>query len=110
MTQQTDIEALIPHMVDVRDGVNRMKSEIESLRSRNEELRKALQDDAELRHKIGGCSDGGCIIEKPQGMHTNGGCKCNRNPLKMAHFAYAHMELVKAIAAATAHQEVKVQG
>lgn len=23
-----------------------------------------------------GCSDGGCLIEKPRGMHTNGGCRC----------------------------------
>lgn len=25
---------------------------------------------------IGGCSDGNCCIIKPQGMHTNGGCRC----------------------------------
>ena len=24
-----------------------------------------------------GCSDGGCQIERPQGMHTNGGCLCS---------------------------------
>lgn len=24
----------------------------------------------------GGCSDGYCVIKKPQGMHTNGGCRC----------------------------------
>lgn len=24
-----------------------------------------------------GCSDGGCQIEKPKGMHTNGGCQCS---------------------------------
>lgn len=23
-----------------------------------------------------GCSDGGCLVEIPTGMHTNGGCKC----------------------------------
>ena len=23
-----------------------------------------------------GCSDGGCAIEPPRGMHTNGGCRC----------------------------------
>jgi len=23
-----------------------------------------------------GCSDGGCAIEPPRGMHTNGGCHC----------------------------------
>ncbi len=25
-----------------------------------------------------GCTDGGCIIKKPKGMHTNGGCRCAR--------------------------------
>jgi hypothetical protein len=23
-----------------------------------------------------GCGDGGCVVEKPRGMHTNGGCHC----------------------------------
>jgi len=23
-----------------------------------------------------GCSDGGCVIDPPTGMHTNGGCRC----------------------------------
>ena len=27
-----------------------------------------------------GCSDGNCKIKKPQGMHTNGGCRCLRYP------------------------------
>jgi len=24
-----------------------------------------------------GCCDGSCQIEKPKGMHTNGGCRCS---------------------------------
>ena len=24
-----------------------------------------------------GCADGGCEIEPPKGMHTNGGCRCS---------------------------------
>ena len=23
-----------------------------------------------------GCGDGGCVVERPTGMHTNGGCRC----------------------------------
>ena len=23
-----------------------------------------------------GCGDGGCVVERPKGMHTNGGCRC----------------------------------
>ena len=25
------------------------------------------------------CTDGNCCIKKPEGMHTNGGCKCLQN-------------------------------
>jgi len=25
-----------------------------------------------------GCGDGGCYIQAPRGMHTNGGCNCIR--------------------------------
>jgi hypothetical protein len=32
---------------------------------------------------IGGCGDGGCIVYRPVGQHTNGGCRCNRDPIKM---------------------------
>lgn len=38
---------------------------------------------------IGGCSDGGCIVIEPKGMHTNGGCRCNRDPYKMVRLVYA---------------------
>ena len=29
------------------------------------------------RWAMHGCSDGGCQIERPKGMHTNGGCRCH---------------------------------
>ena len=47
-----------------------------------------------------GCSDGGCCIYKPTGMHTNGGCRCLRDPdknnflaKKLAH--YYREEVIK---------------
>lgn len=39
--------------------------------------------------EMGGCSDGGCIIKRPVGMHTNGGCHCSRDSFKMQRYAYA---------------------
>jgi hypothetical protein len=27
-----------------------------------------------------GCTDGGCVVQRPTGMHTNGGCRCSRDP------------------------------
>lgn len=37
-----------------------------------------LQEDIQrLATKLkDGCGDGGCIIKKPSGMHTNAGCRC----------------------------------
>jgi hypothetical protein len=31
---------------------------------------------------VGGCSDGGCVIKRPKGMHTNGGCRCYHDKIK----------------------------
>lgn len=33
--------------------------------------------------QLGGCSDGYCIIYRPGGMHTNGGCRCSTDRMKM---------------------------
>lgn len=29
---------------------------------------------------MGPCSDGYCVVKRPKGMHTNGGCKCMYRP------------------------------
>jgi len=39
-------------------------------------MRDALADYMRLRDHVGGCTDGGCLVKRPTGMHTNGGCKC----------------------------------
>ena len=33
-----------------------------------------------LQDAIGGCSDGYCVIKRPVGMQTNGGCRCAYKP------------------------------
>lgn len=38
---------------------------------------------------IGGCGDGNCIVLKPKGQHTNGGCRCSQDRMKMQRFAFA---------------------
>jgi hypothetical protein len=52
--------------------------------------------DAQLE-QIGGCGDGYCIIVKPKGMHTNGGCRCAYDRHKMQRFAFAHNRFIAAI-------------
>ncbi|MCR5876980.1 hypothetical protein [Phenylobacterium sp. J367] len=49
----------------------------------------AAELDAYLR-ELGGCSDGHCIIIKPIGMHTNGGCRCARDEMKMRRVVFAY--------------------
>lgn len=45
----------------------------------------------ELRlREIGGCSDGNCIVVKRTGQHTNGGCRCSRDPYKMQQVIHAY--------------------
>ena len=43
---------------------------------------------------IGGCGDGGCIVHVRPGMHTNGGCRCTRNPHTMFQVVHWHKRAV----------------
>ena len=52
---------------------------------------KTLHDQLE---QIGGCGDRSCIIHIRPGMHTNGGCRCNREPYKMSLVIYWHKRAV----------------
>lgn len=61
-------------------------------------LRAALARYDELRASIHGCTDGGCLIRIPHGMHTNGGCRCNRDGFKAQRVMRAANELRKALA------------
>ena len=61
-------------------------------------LAKAVARYDELAGSIQGCTDGGCLIRKPEGMHTNGGCRCARDHVKMQRAMYAAGELRKALA------------
>jgi len=46
--------------------------------------------------QIGGCGDGGCMIHVRPGMHTNGGCRCSTNPLKMRQTVHTYKGAVAA--------------
>ncbi len=40
--------------------------------------------------KLGGCGDGGCIVHRPRGQHTNGGCRCNHDAILMGRLAHVN--------------------
>lgn len=46
--------------------------------------------------QIGGCGDGGCMIHVRPGMHTNGGCRCSTDPLKMRQTVHVYKGAVAA--------------
>ncbi len=75
-------------------------------------LEQAASKYDEYLHHIGGCTDGACVIVRPKGMHTNGGCRCWRDPMKMQRMAHAAMNLRSAIdahLAATKAQTVDIE-
>jgi hypothetical protein len=65
-----------------------------------EAIREALATYETMRDAVGGCSDGGCIVKRPIGMHTNGGCKCHKDTMKAARMMWAGQQLANALRAA----------
>lgn len=81
---------------------------LEQLRA---EARKAKRGDAESlvllawgagvesvrsrpRLELEGCGDNSCIVAKPKGMATNGGCRCDERRLRLAVMAL-HGEIAR---------------
>lgn len=64
----------------------RINPRVDQLERENASLRKILdaqrQDPGDL--PCYGCSDGSCIVKRPTGMHTNGGCRCEERELRRA--------------------------
>lgn len=60
-------------------------------------ITKALARYEDLMSSVSSCTDGGCLIRRPKGLHTNGGCKCHRNAMKTARAIYAGNELAETL-------------
>lgn len=52
-------------------------------------LQDANADLNEQLSVIGSCGNAHCIIFAPVGQHTNGGCQCWQDRMKMQRFAFA---------------------
>lgn len=73
------------------------------LRAVATEMREALGAyDAQMAI-IGSCSDGYCVVQKPVGMHTNGGCKCMWDRMKAQRLGRAAQMLADATRTALAN-------
>lgn len=90
---------------DDHPGIDRTLRAITELRlssrttSIPEGLTAALTRYDALMASVEGCTDGGCVIRAPKGMHTNGGCRCTRAEHKMQRAMYAAKELRRGVAA-----------
>ncbi len=64
----------------------RKNEEVEHLRYMNAILQKQLDKIAENPGDMTttGCGDNSCVVSKPSGMATNGGCRCEARKLRMA--------------------------
>lgn len=70
-----------------------------------ERLRKAVELYDTLMSTVTGCTDGGCMIRTPQGMHTNGGCRCHRDSMKTQRILYSAKRLREAISVDAIEQQ-----
>jgi hypothetical protein len=52
-----------------------------------------------LRDSTDACTDGCCVVKRPKGMHTNGGCRCPSNPHKARKMMFAGQQLRDALEA-----------
>jgi hypothetical protein len=68
-------------------------------------LQQALDDYETGVQKIGGCFDGNCVVVKPKGMHTNGGCTCLKNDIRMKQLANVANRLVNTLRARLAQSD-----
>ena len=74
-------------MEAVCQEVERQAAELAKFKALAETLAGALEQYDQGCAAIGGCSDGYCVIQRPKGMHTNGGCRCSDDRNRMRRFA-----------------------
>jgi len=53
--------------------------EIARLAARVRELDNLASSYLQAAKQVGGCGDGNCVVLRPAGMHTNGGCRCTHD-------------------------------
>jgi hypothetical protein len=65
-------------LAEAADRITALEAECERLK----EVKQLAAQYLERAAHVGGCGDGNCVILRPTGMHTNGGCRCLHYPDK----------------------------
>jgi len=69
---------LFLHLLDKQGLLDRLRAKLAAAEGITPEPEPALTK-AWLFRNLDGCGDHGCLIKKPTGMGTNGGCRCKDN-------------------------------
>jgi hypothetical protein len=77
------IEALTTEVAAYGRSLELKQALIEDLKAEIEQLRERLAALDQQAEALGGCGDANCVIHRPKGQHTNGGCHCYENRAKM---------------------------
>jgi hypothetical protein len=88
---------------DARAGGGKSLREPIDWKARAEAAEKRVADAAAeydgMADHIGTCGDGNCLVKKPVGMHTNGGCRCNADKYRASRMMMAGRRLRAALEA-----------
>ena len=90
MSCHIDVRSMQPeeaHPIDAWNTRAEQAAELAKFKALAETLAGALEQYDQGCAAIGGCSDGYCVIQRPKGMHTNGGCRCSDDRNRMRRFA-----------------------
>lgn len=60
-------------------------------------IARALAEYDAIADYIGSCGDGYCVVKRPKGQHTNGGCRCSTNRYKAQRMMMAGSKLREAL-------------
>ena len=60
-------------------GICHRDNIVTRLAARVRELEGLASSYLHAAKQVGGCGDGNCVVLRPNGMHTNGGCRCTHD-------------------------------
>lgn len=69
--QEKEISNLRMQLAEVETERNTLRTKLETLKTTLTQIKEGFD--------IEGCGDSSCIIRKPTGMATNGGCRCGKD-------------------------------
>lgn len=70
-------------IASLEHGLELSQQRIAELEQRNDELAATVERLRDTWQSVGGCGDHSCYLLKPEGMGTNGSCRCYGNRSKM---------------------------